>query len=76
MEIEFTDGGQFWTSDLVLLRDFLIFRKIFLIENTHKICLQKVDMSLRISNIFRQSQTKLQVIYFHENKLPNSRETG
>ena len=28
-------------------------------------------MSSRISNIFRQSQTELHVVYFHENKLPN-----
>ena len=32
-------------------------------------------MSLRISNIFRRSQTELQVIYFYENKSPNWRET-
>ena len=78
-------GGQFWTSVSVpyaglyvsfsLPRDFLHFLKIFLIENTHKTCLQKVEMSLRISNIFQQSQTELQITYFHENKLPNSRET-
>ena len=55
--------------------DFLFFLKIFPIENTHKTCLQKTGMSLRISNIFRQNQTELQVIYFHENKLPNWRET-
>ena len=29
------------------------------------------EMSLRILNIFLQSQTKLQVIYVQENKLPN-----
>ena len=51
-----------------LPRDFLHFLKIFFIENTHKTCLQKMEMSLRISDIFRQSQTELQVIYFHENK--------
>ena len=78
-------GGQFWTSVSVtyagfyvsfsLPRDFLLFPKIFVIENTHKTCLQKIEMSLRISNIFQQSQTELRVIYFHENKLPNSRET-
>ena len=49
--------------------------KIFLMENTHKTCFQKIEMSLRISNIFRQSQTEHQVTYFHENKLPNTRET-
>ena len=76
-----THGGQFWTSVSVpytglyvsfsLARDFLHFLKIFLIENTHKTCAPKVEMSLRISNIFQQSQTELQLIYFHENKLPN-----
>ena len=64
-------GGQFCTSvlvpDAVLLvsfslpRDFLHFLKSFL-WNTHT----NTEMSLRISNIFLQSQTKLQVIYFHE----------
>ena len=78
-------GGQFCTSVLVpyaglyvsfgLPRDVLHFLKNFLIENTQKTCLQKMEMSLRISNIYRQSQTELQVTYFHENKLPNSRET-
>ena len=72
-------GGQFCTSVSVpyagmyvsfsLPRDFLLFLKIFLIENTHKTCLQKMETSLRISNIFRQSQTELQIIYFHEKKL-------
>ena len=33
-------------------------------------------MNLGISKIFRESQTELQVIYFHENKLPNWQETG
>ena len=34
-----------------------------LFENTHKIFLQKTEMSLRTWNIFRQSQTELQVIF-------------
>ena len=77
-------GGQFWTSVSVpyaglyvsssLLRDFLLFSEEFF-QNTHKIFLQKTEKSLRISNIFLQSQTELQVIYSHENKLPNWRET-
>ena len=78
-------GGQFCTSVSVpyaglyvsfnLPLDFLNFLKIFLIENTHKTCLWKIEMSLRISNILRKSQTELQVTYFHENKLLNRRET-
>ena len=78
-------GLKFWTSVSVLYaglhvsfslpREFLHFLKFFLFENSHKTCLKKMEMSLRISNMFQQSQTKLQVIYFHENKLPNSRET-
>ena len=46
-------GGQFWTSVLIpyaslyvifsLPRDSLHFLKIFLIENTRKTCLQKVE---------------------------------
>ena len=77
-------GGQFWTSVSVLyaglyvsfslLRDSLLFWKFSLLK-IHKTCLQKIEMSLRISNIFRQNQTELHVIYFHENKLPNWRET-
>ena len=61
--------GQFCTSVLVpyaglhvsfsLPCDFLLFLKIFLIENTYKTCLQKTKVNLRISNIFRQSQTEL-----------------
>ena len=31
----------------------------------------KIEMSLRILNIFRQIKIELQVIYFHKNKLPN-----
>ena len=42
-----------------------------LVSQATKTCLQKIEMNLRISNIFRQSQTELQVTYFHENKLPN-----
>ena len=78
-------GGEFCTSvqlpyaglyvNSSLPRDFLLFLKIFLIEDTHETCLQKIEMSLRISNVFRQSQTELQVIYFHENELLNWRET-
>ena len=77
-------GGQFWTSVSVQYsglyvtssppRNFLHFLKIFLIENTHKTCLEKTETSLRISDIFRQSQTGLQVIYFQENRLPNFQE--
>ena len=58
-----------------LLRGFLHFLRISQFENTHKTCLQKIEMSLRILNIFRQSQTELLVIHFHENKLSNRRET-
>ena len=60
-------GGQFWTSvpipyaglyfSFSLPLDILDFLKIFLIESTHKTCLQKMGMSLRISNKFQQSQT-------------------
>ena len=67
------NGGQFWTSLSVpyaclyvsfsLPRDFLNFLKISLFENTYKICLQTKEMSLRISNVLRQSQTELQVIF-------------
>ena len=74
-------GGQSWTSVSVpyaglylsfsLLRDFLLFSEIVFFRNTHKIFLYKTEKSLRISNIFLQSQTELQVIYSHENKLPN-----
>ena len=77
-------GGQFWTSLWVpyvglyvsfsLPLEFLDFWGVFF-ENTHKTCLEKIEMSLRISNIFRQRPTELQVIYFHENKLLNSRQT-
>ena len=34
-----------------------------------------MEISLSILNIFRQSETELKVIYFHENKLPNIPET-
>ena len=78
------NGGQFWTLVSVpypglcvsfsLQHDFLDFWRVFF-GNTHKNCLQKIEMSLRISNIFQQSQIELQVIYFHENKLLGSRET-
>ena len=56
-------GSQFWTSVSVpyaglyvsfsLPRHCLLFLKISLIENRHKTCLQKLEMSLKISNIFR-----------------------
>ena len=54
-------------ASISLPRDVLHYLKIFLIENTHKTRLQKMEISLRISNTFWQSQTELQVIYFHEN---------
>ena len=55
-----------------LLRDFLHFLKSWVFfENTRKTCLEKQEMGLKISNIFRQGQTELQVTYFHENKLQN-----
>ena len=71
---QFQSPTRACTSALVSHATFYIFWG-FLFENTHKTCLQKIEMSLRISNIFRQSQTELQVIYFHENKLPNWQET-
>ena len=58
------------TSVLVSHTTFYIFWQVFF-GNTHKTCLQNIEISLRILNIFRQSQTELQVIYFHKNKLPN-----
>ena len=67
-------GEQLCTPVLVSHVTFYIFLKSFF-ENTHKIFLQKTETSLRISNRFRQSQTELQVIYFHENKLRDWRET-
>ena len=33
------------------------------------------EMSLTISNTFGQSQTELQIMYVHANKLPNLRGT-
>ena len=70
-------GGQFCTSVLVPYTVFYVSfslpRAILLFPE--EIFLQKTETSLRISNIFEQSQIELQVIYFHENKLPNYRET-
>ena len=79
-----TYGGQLCTSVSVsyaglyvsfsLPRDFLYFLKSFLWKYTQNMS-SKDGNKLRISNIFRQRQTELQVIYFQENKLPNWRET-
>ena len=71
---QFQSPTRACTSVLVSHATFYIFWRVFF-GNTHKTCLQKIEMSLRISNIFRQSQTELQVICFHENILPNIRET-
>ena len=71
---QFQSPTRTCTSVLFSHATFYIFWRVFF-GNTHKTCLQKIEMSLRISNIFRQSQTELQVIYFHENKLPNWQET-
>ena len=67
-------GGQFCTSGSVpyavlyvsfsLPRDVLHSAEGFLLENTHKISLQKAEMSLRTSNIFRPNQAEWQVIHF------------
>ena len=67
-------GEQFCRSVLVpyevlyvnssLPNDFLHFPEGFLFENTHKISLQKIEISLGTSNIFWQNQTKWQVILF------------
>ena len=54
--------------------DFLLFPEEFSFK-IHTKYFFKTEKSLRISNIFLQSQTELQVIYSHENKLPNWRET-
>ena len=43
-------------------------------ENTDKIFLQKTEVNLMTSNIFRRNQTELQVMCFHQNKLPNCSE--
>ena len=61
-------GGEFCTSVFVpyavlyvsfsLPRDFLHFLEGFLFENTHKIFLQNIEMSLRSSNLFRRNQTE------------------
>ena len=68
---QFQSPTRACTSVLVSHETFYFFLKIFFTENARKTCLQKIEISLRILNIFRQSQTELQVIYFHENKLPN-----
>ena len=44
--------------------EFIYFPEGFLFENTHKISLQKTEVSVRTSNIFRQNQTEWQVILF------------
>ena len=71
---QFQSPIQAYTSVLVSHETVYVFWRA-LFENTHKACLQKTKISLRISNILRQSLTELQAIYFHENKLPNWRET-
>ena len=71
---QFQSPTQACTSVLVSHATFYIFWRVFL-GNTHETCLQNIEISLRILNIFRQSQTELKVIYFHENKLPNIQET-
>ena len=65
--------GQFCTSVSVSYAVFYVsfsllhdFRRVFLGKYTKNIS----STSLRISNIFWQNQTKLQVIYFQENNLP------
>ena len=73
-------GGQFYTSVLVpyavlcvsfsLPHDFLQFPEEFSLKIHTKYFLKFNNFS-----IFRQNQTELQAIYFHENKLPNYRET-
>ena len=74
MEANFGRQFQFptraCTSVLVSYATFYSFLKSFLSKYTQNISL-KDRKSLRISNIFLQSQTELQVIYSHENKLPN-----
>ena len=66
-----------WACALTLVSHatFYVFWRFFF-EITRKTCLQNIEMSLRIWNIIRQSQTELQVIYFYENNLPNWRETS
>ena len=44
-------------------RNFLHFPEEFSVK-IHKIILQNTEMSLKISNIFRQNQTELQLTYF------------
>ena len=66
--------GQFCTSVLVpyaasyvslsLRRGFLHLPEGLLVENTHKISLEKTRVSLKTSNIFRQNKTKWHVILF------------
>ena len=67
---QFQSPTRACTSVLVSHAIYYIFWKVFL-ENTHKTCLQKTEMSVRILNVFRQSQNDLQGMYVHENKLPN-----
>ena len=76
--------GQFRTSVLApytvlyvnfnLARDFLRFSEEFSLKISQNVS-SNTEMSLRISIIFQQSHTKLQIIYFHENELPTFRKT-
>ena len=50
--------------------DFLHFLKSFLRKYSQNIS-SNTEMNVRISNIIRQSQTELGVMYFRKNQLPS-----
>ena len=57
MEADFERQFQFPTR-------LFTFPERFLFENTHKVFLENIEMSLRTSNIFRQNHTEKQAILF------------